>query len=126
MSRVRRTISREPACVVSAIWARPGLGVVLDRDPLGLGDLVDQRPGLVALLRANGELDAALVERARQLVVLEPRVRPERNRSAVTGAVRTGEQLLHEPLRAALRVRLPLAVGEVPHLAGIRAGRGAR
>ncbi len=100
----------------------PGLRVVRHPGPVGLGDLLDQCPDLLALLDADRELDAFAVERAHELVVLKPGVRPQHDQAAMAGAAHAGEQLIDEPLGAALRVGLALAVADVNDLAGIRAG----
>ncbi len=100
----------------------PGVGIVRHPGPVGLGDLVDQCPDLLALLDADRELDALAVERLHQLVVLKPGVRPQHDQAGMAGAAHAREQLVHESLGAALRVGLALAVADVQHLAGIGAG----
>ena len=50
-----------------------------------------------------------------------PGVRPQHDQAAMAGAAHAGEQLIDEPLGAALRVALPLRVADVnDHLAGIQ------
>ncbi|HSO97890.1 MAG TPA: hypothetical protein VLP43_02990, partial [Solirubrobacteraceae bacterium] len=90
-----------------------GVGVVLDGDPVGVGNQGDQSPDRLALLDPDRELDALPGECAHQLVVLKSRVGADHDLSGMTGAADAGEELVNEPGGAALRVRLALAVADV-------------
>ena len=97
------------------------VGVVGQRLPGFIGDLLDRGADGFGHAHPDRELPAGLLETVKDLGVPEPRVGAQQADAAHAGPRDAGDQLVAETQDAALCVGRPLAQPEVQHLAGLGA-----
>ena len=98
------------------------LGVVDDRLPRGLGDLVDDLLDLLDHSHADRVLPARLLEPSKHFGRPEPGVRPQQLDPGRAGAIDARDQLIAEAQHPFLRVRRSPPEPDVQHLSGVSSG----
>ena len=95
------------------------VGVVGDRRPGVLGDLLDECPDARGQAHPDRVGPAGLLEAREHLGVPEPGVRAQQLGAGRAGPRDAGDQLVAEAQDPALRVGRPVAQPQVQHLAGL-------
>src|SRR5437868_1960478 len=100
--------------------------VVVQLLPALLRDALDCAADALVLGDADRIAGPVLLERGDRLVAPEARVGPHQQRAGRAETTQTRYELAHEPLRAALALRRPLAHARVQHLARVGTSRQDR